>query len=77
MNIEILGMGCAKCQKLYENTMAVVKELNINADIIKVEDMDKILDCGAMMTPALVIDGAVVSSGKVLNKDEIKKILSK
>ncbi|HOW59688.1 MAG TPA: thioredoxin family protein [Candidatus Omnitrophota bacterium] len=77
MKIEILGTGCPKCKQLTANAEAAVKELNIQAEIGKVTDIDKITDYGVMMTPALVVDGAVVSSGKLLNKDEIKKILLK
>jgi len=73
MKIEILGMGCPKCKMLYENAKKAVLEKNIQAEVLKVEDMDKITEYGVMMTPALAIDGTVVSSGKALNKDEIKK----
>lgn len=76
MKIEILGVGCPKCKQLTANTEAVVKELNIQAEIGKVTDIDKITEYGVMMTPGLAIDGKVVSSGKVLNKNEIKVILS-
>ena len=75
MKIEILGSGCPKCKQLTANTEAAVKELDIQAEIAKVIDIDKITEYGVMMTPAIVIDGKVVSSGKVLNKDEIKKFL--
>lgn len=75
MKIEILGMGCTKCKKLTENAQSAVNELNIQAEIGKVADMDKITEYGVMMTPALAVDGTVVSSGKVLSTDEIKKIL--
>lgn len=77
MKIEILGTGCPKCKQLTANVEAAVKELNVQAEIGKVTDIDKITDYGVMMTPALAIDGTVVSSGKLLNKDEIKKILAK
>ncbi len=75
MKIEIIGAGCPKCKQLTANAEAAVKELNVQAEIGKVTDIDKITEYGVMMTPALAVDGAVVSSGKVLNKDEIKKIL--
>lgn len=75
MKIEILGPGCAKCKKLYENTHKAVKELNIQAEIAKIEEIRKILNAGVMMTPALVLDGEVKSVGKVLNVEEIKNIL--
>lgn len=77
MKIEILGVGCPKCKQLTANTEAAVKELNIQAEIGKVTDIVKITEYGVMMTPALAINGTVVSSGKVLSKDEIKKILRK
>lgn len=75
MKIEILGPGCAKCKKLYENTHKAVKELNLQAEITKVEEIQKIIYAGVMMTPALVLDGEVKSTGKVLSVDEIKKVL--
>ena len=77
MKIEILGAGCPKCERLAANAEAATKELNIAAEISKVTDIDKITGYGVMMTPALAVDGIVVSSGKVLNKDEITKIILK
>ncbi len=77
MKIEILGAGCPKCKQLTANAEAAVKELSIAAEIFKVTDIDKITDYGVMMTPALAVDGAVVSTGRVLSIDDIKKIISK
>ena len=77
MKIEILGVGCPKCKQLIANAEAAVKELSIAAEISKVTDIDKITEYGVMMTPALAVDGTVVSAGKVLSKDEIKKIITK
>lgn len=77
MKIEILGAGCPKCKQLTANAEAAVKELNIQAEIGKITDIDKIIEYGVMMTPALAVDGTVVSAGKVLTKDDIKKIISK
>ena len=77
MKIEILGVGCPKCKQLTTNAEAAVKELNIQAEIVKVTDIDKITEYGVMMTPALAVDGTVVSSGKLLSKDDIKKIIAK
>lgn len=77
MKIEILGVGCPKCKQLTANAQQAVKELNIQAEIGKVTDIDKITEYGVMMTPALAVDGTVVSAGKILNKDEIKKLISK
>ncbi len=76
MNIKILGGGCANCKKLEENTMLALKELNLEATIEDVKDIETIIDYGVMKTPALVIDEKVKSSGRVLGVEEIKKILS-
>ena len=75
MNIKILGGGCANCKKLEENTMLALKELNLEATIEDVKDIETIIDYGVMKTPALVIDEKVKSSGRVLGVEEIKKIL--
>lgn len=75
MKIKILGGGCANCKKLEENTVLAVKELNLEADIEEVKDIETIIDYGVMKTPALVIDEKVKSSGRVLGVEEIKKIL--
>jgi len=76
MKIEILGTGCPKCKKLTENAEEAVKELGINAEIVKVTKINEIMGYGVMVTPALAVDGKVKSAGKVLSKDEIKEILS-
>jgi small redox-active disulfide protein 2 len=77
MKIEILGAGCPKCKQLAANAEAATKELNIPAEISKVTNIDEITEYGVMMTPALAVDGTVVSAGKVISKDEIKNIISK
>lgn len=77
MKIDILGVGCPKCRQLTANVQEAVKELNIEADINKVTDIDRITEYGIMMTPGLAIDGRVVAAGKVLNKDEIKSFITK
>ncbi len=76
MKIEILGMGCPKCKNLYENAIKAAEEADVQAEIIKVEDMAKITEYEVMITPALVIDGEVKSTGKVVPIDEIKKWIS-
>ena len=70
-------MGCCNCVKLYENTQDAVKDLGIEANIEKVEDMAKIMEYGVMRTPALVINEKVVVQGRIPKKDEIKKLLQK
>ncbi len=73
MRIEILGMGCPKCKKLYENAQTAVKELNAQAELVKIEDIQKITDYGIMTTPAIAIDGEVKAAGRIPAPDEIKK----
>jgi small redox-active disulfide protein 2 len=73
MKIEILGTGCPKCKKLTELTEEAVSELGVSAEIIKVTDINKISDCGVMVTPALVIDGDVKVAGKIPEKEGIKR----
>ena len=76
MKIEILGTGCAKCKSLEKNVREAVKELGIQAEIVKVEDITKIMEYGVMGTPAIVIDGKIVSSGKLLDVAAVKKLLA-
>jgi small redox-active disulfide protein 2 len=75
MKLEILGMGCAKCNDLMEIAMEAVSELGIQADIKKVDNIKDIMAYGVMKTPALVIDGAVRVSGRVPSKEEIKVLI--
>ena len=71
MKIEILGTGCPKCRKLNELAEEAINELGVSAEIIKVTDINKIIDYGVMVTPALVIDGDVKVAGKIPEKKEI------
>lgn len=75
MKIEILGTGCPKCTKLKNNAEIAAKEMGIDFEIEKIEDINKITSFGVMMTPALVVNGEVKVVGKVPNKEELKKIL--
>jgi small redox-active disulfide protein 2 len=75
MKIEILGTGCAKCHKLEEDVWDAVGELGVEALIVSVQDIKKIMGYGVMTTPALVVDGEVKMAGKIPTKDEIKKWL--
>ena len=75
MKIEILGTGCSKCKTLYENVKKAVEEIGIEAEIVKVEDIPSIMKYGVMSTPALVVDGKVLFSGKVASAGEIRGLL--
>jgi small redox-active disulfide protein 2 len=77
MKIEVLGPGCPKCEKLYENTQQAVAEAGVEAELEKVEDIRKINEHNVFMTPALVVDGMVKSTGKVASPDQIKKWIVK
>jgi len=74
--IQILGTGCPKCKKLAELAEEAANELGIEYDLEKVTELDKIMDFGVMMTPALAVNGEVKVVGKVPRIDEIKKMLS-
>ena len=73
MKIEILGTGCPKCKKLNQLAEEAINELGVSAEIIKVTDINKIIDYGVMVTPALVIDGEVKVAGKIPSKQEVTK----
>ncbi|MBU8922431.1 MAG: TM0996/MTH895 family glutaredoxin-like protein [Bacteroidales bacterium] len=73
--VEVLGTGCAKCKQLFDNARKAGMEAGIDIELEKVEDINKIVGYGVMMTPALVIDGKIVSSGKVLSWDDIADML--
>jgi len=73
--IQILGTGCPKCKALTANAEAAVKALCIEAQIEKVDKIHDIMKFNVMMTPALVVDGQVKSTGKVLSAADIEALL--
>ncbi len=77
MEIKILGTGCSNCRNLEKATREAVAELNIDATVIKEEDITKIMGYGIMRTPALVVDEKVLLYGRVPSVKEIKELLSK
>ena len=74
--IQILGSGCDKCKKLADNAKLAAERLNLPCKIEKIEEINQITAFGVMMTPALAVNGKVVSSGKVLTADEIAGFLT-
>jgi len=76
MKIEVLGPGCMKCEKIYEIVETTLKELGKEAELSKVKDIKSIAQYGILMTPALVIDGKVLCSGRVPGSAEIRKWLT-
>ncbi len=73
--IQILGTGCPKCRKLMKNAEQAVTESAMDCEIEKITDINEIMSFGVMMTPALVVDGEVKATGKVLSPDQIKQHL--
>ena len=74
--IQILGMGCAKCAKLYAAAEAAAKELGIEYKMEKVADMDRITEMGVMMTPALAVNDEVKTAGRIPSNEDLKKMIS-
>lgn len=74
--IQILGTGCAKCQKLAAVADEAAKALGLSYAIEKVTDLNAIASFGVMFTPALVVDGVVKIAGKVPSLDDAKKLLA-
>lgn len=77
MNIKVIGSGCPDCSKLYDNTIAALKELNLEAEVEQIGDLIEIVKLGVLSAPSLMIDGKLVVSGKVASQKEIVKLLKK
>lgn len=76
MEVKVLGGGCKNCHALERNAKEALEELKIDTEIVKVTEMADILKHGVMSTPALVIDGKIAASGRVLKKKEIIKYIN-
>ena len=76
MEIKVLGPGCQKCHELDKRTREVVRELGINAGVEYVQDIKKLVEYAILFPPGLVINGRLVSSGKVLSKKEIGELIN-
>jgi small redox-active disulfide protein 2 len=75
MKIEVLGTGCAKCNKLEETAKAAADKLKITYEIHHIKDINEIVKHGVMVTPALAVDGNVVVAGRVPSEDELMTFL--
>ena len=75
MKVEVLGPGCKRCDQLYENTQNAVAELDSSGqiEVVKIGDINYFAKMGVFMTPGLIIDGEVISTGKVLSPNQIKQ----
>ena len=76
VKIEVMGTGCAKCKSLLKNVQKAVEESGTDAEIIKVDSIQEIMDRGVMMTPALYIDGKSVLTGRTATVEELKRMLN-
>jgi len=75
VKIQILGTGCPKCKQLVENAEVAAKELGLEYELEKITDINEIIGFGVMMTPGVVVDGELKSSGKVASTEEIREWL--
>jgi small redox-active disulfide protein 2 len=76
MKIQILGTGCPKCKKLALLVQETANEMGLDFELVKITNINEILEFGIMMTPGLAIDGEVKFAGKLPSKEELKKILT-
>ena len=76
MDIKVLGPGCNNCVRLEANTREALADLGLTASIEKVTDLGSIVGYGIMTTPGLVVDGQVVSAGRVPSVDDIKRLIA-
>lgn len=74
-NIKVLGPGCAKCKSTYANVMEAVKQLGIDAEVSKIEDIEEMMKYNVLSTPVLVIDEVIKIKGRVAEVSEIKALL--
>ncbi len=75
MNIKILGSGCTKCKITYNNVLEALKETGMEAEVVKIEDMEEIMKYNVLTTPVLMIDEVVKVKGRVAELSEIKEFL--
>ena len=75
--VEVLGMGCSKCQATLKNVEKTIETLGMDAEVIKVEDLEEIAAHGVMITPALMVDGEIVILGRIPTVGEIEQLLQR
>lgn len=76
MNIKVLGPGCPKCKTTYQNVVESLKQLNIVAEVEKIEDIEEMMKYNVLTTPVLIIDGVIKVKGRVAEIKEIKEFLT-
>lgn len=73
--IKVLGPGCPKCKTTYNNVLEALKQLNIQADVIKIDDIEEMMKYNILTTPVLMIDDVIKVKGRVAQVEEIKEFL--
>ena len=76
MNIKVLGPGCNKCKTIYNNVLEALKQTGIEADVSKIEDIEEIMKYNVLTTPVLMIDDVAKVKGRIVDVNEIKKMLA-
>ena len=74
--VKVLGPGCAKCKTTYNNVLEALKQLGIEADVTKIEDIEEMMKYNVLTTPVLMVDNVVKVKGRVAEIHEIKQLLS-
>jgi len=74
--LQILGTGCPKCKLLTEHTERAAREIGLDYELEKVTDLDRIMEFGIVVTPALVVDGEIKVSGHVPTSARLKEVLA-
>ncbi|MEI6766822.1 MAG: thioredoxin family protein [Bacteroidota bacterium] len=77
MEIKVLGTGCFNCKTLEKTVINAVAEMGVDADVEKIEDIQRIMSYGILRSPGLVINGKIVMSGRVPTMNEIKELIEK
>ena len=77
MKIQVLGSGCANCERLHKLASEIVKELNLNVKVDYITDISKIVELGIMQSPVLTVNGKPVMIGFIPNKEKIKDLIVK
>ena len=75
-HIKVLGPGCAKCKTTYNNVLEAIKQMGIDADVTKIEDIEEMMKYNVLTTPVLMIDDVIKIKGRVADVNEIKQLLA-
>lgn len=75
-NIKVLGPGCPKCKTTYANVLAALKQTGVEAEVIKIEDIEEMMKYNVLTTPVLMVDDVAKVKGRVAEVNEIKALLT-